>query len=361
MGFGSGERAGLCSQGCAQRGDTLGPSHCPAPHGRSPGPPPRGPGCVRVPALHGAGAELSSILRFAFQQGQKRTPGLEEPEGAGPGSLKDGRLGSSHPPLGEGASSRVGGAPPARATPCPPSGPRARSSIHSLRLLEPSGGPKTQTESMNGKREEKQRPFPLPASPPPPRLPPGRASPARSDRGRGGGTAGAAAEGSSLAGDSAIYKLWSSRIKRAERSPLLLEPRSLAGPLPSDFDFITPPPPPAGGLAGAGVGAVSARAALPKVRLLTSERPLLSMNGSGSLGTVWQRGYRRHRLLLDAGGGGGGGVSEQQLRLKGKLSKFQAARESRSREHMRPKARCARADRLAHSRAHTQTHTHTRT
>ena len=214
---------------------------------------------------------------------------------------------------------------------------------------------------MNGKREEKQRLFPLPASPPPPRLPPGRASPARSDRGRGGGTAGAAAEGSSLAGDSAIYKLWRSRIKRAERSPLLLEPRSLAAPLPSDFDFMTPPPPPPppGGLAGAGVAAVSARAALPKVRLLTSERPLLSMKGSGSLGTVWQRGYRRHRLLLDAGGGGG--VSEQQLRLKGKLSKFQAARESRSREHMRPKARCARAHRLAHSRAHTQTHTHTRT
>lgn len=26
------------------------------------------------------------------------------------------------------------------------------------------------------------------------------------------------------------------------------------------------------------------------------------MNSSGSLGTVWQRGYRRHRLLLDAGG-----------------------------------------------------------
>ena len=104
---------------------------------------------------------------------------------------------------------------------------------------------------MNGKREEKQRLFPLPASPPPPRLPPGRASPARSDRGRGGGTAGAAAEGSSLAGDSAIYKLWRSRIKRAERSPLLLEPRSLAAPLPSDFDFMTPPPPaPTPGRAG---------------------------------------------------------------------------------------------------------------
>ncbi|MXQ92571.1 hypothetical protein E5288_WYG005738 [Bos mutus] len=60
------------------------------------------------------------------------------------------------------------------------------------------------------------------------------------------------------------------------------------------------------------------------------------MNGSGSLGTGWQRGYRRHRLLLDAGG-----VSEPQLRLKGKLSKFQAAGERRSRQVHAPTARCA--------------------
>lgn len=60
---------------------------------------------------------------------------------------------------------------------------------------------------------------------------------------------------------------------------------------------------------------------------------------------------------------GRGGVSEQQLRLKGKLSKFKAAGETRSWEHMRPKARCARAHRLAHWNTRARTHTlkHTRT
>lgn len=161
----------------------------------------------------------------------------------------------------------------------------------------------------------------------------------------------------SLAGDSTIYKLQGSRTKEADRSsPHSPQPQRLPGPLPRDFDFSHPlQPPRPGGLAGAGVGAVSAGAALPKVRLLTSERPLLSMNGSGSLGTGWQRGYRRHRLLLDAGGG----VSEPQLRLKGKLSKFQAAGERRSRQAHAPTARCARAHGRAHSRTRTHAHSDT--
>lgn len=85
------------------------------------------------------------------------------------------------------------------------------------------------------------------------------------------------------------------------RHPQPPQPQRLPGPLPRDFDFI--PSPPRAGWQVRGWEPSPAGAALPKVRLLTSERPLLSMNGSGSLGTGWQRGYRRHRLLLDARGG----------------------------------------------------------
>lgn len=151
-----------------------------------------GGGCVPIPALGCSGAERSflSVLRFSIA-GAEKTPRVEGHERAGPCSLKSGRLGSSRPHGGEGACPCLGGARLTRATsPQTWWSPRA-GSIHSLRLPEPSGGPKTPTESMNGKGEEKQRLFPLCASLPPPLLPPGRASPIQSDKGRAGGTAGA--------------------------------------------------------------------------------------------------------------------------------------------------------------------------
>ena len=202
-----------------------------------------------------------------------------------------------------------------------------------------------------GKREAKQRLFPLPASPPPPLLPPGRASRA----GAGalpGARPGEGGRAASLAGDSTIYKLRGSRTKEADRSPPAPQPQRLPAPLPRDFDFIPQAP---GGLAGAGVGAVSAGAALPKVRLLTSERPLLSMNGSGSLGTGWQRGYRRHRLLLDAGG-----CPSRSSGLKENSPSSRQPGSAVPDKHMHPQPG-ARGHTGGHTRALAHTHTQTRT
>lgn len=162
---------------------------------------------------------------------------------------------------------------------------------------------------------------------------------------------------SSLAGDSTIYKLQGSRTKEADRSsPHSPQPQRLPGPLPRDFDFSHPlQPPRPGGLAGAGVGAVSAGAALPKVRLLTSERPLLSMNGSGSLGTGWQRGYRRHRLLLDAGG-----CPSRSSGLKENSPSSRQPGSAVPDKHTHPQPG-ARGHMGGHTRALAHTHTQTRT
>ena len=69
-----------------------------------------------------------------------------------------------------------------------------------------------------GKREAKQRLFPLPASPPPPLLPPGRASRAGAGA-MPGARPGEGGRAVSLAGDSTIYKLRGSRTKETDRSP----------------------------------------------------------------------------------------------------------------------------------------------
>ena len=69
-----------------------------------------------------------------------------------------------------------------------PSGPRARARFHSLRLAEPSGRPKTQTESMNGEEGSEATSISTPRFPapsPPPSWP--------REPGRGGGAAGCAA------------------------------------------------------------------------------------------------------------------------------------------------------------------------
>ena len=81
LGFGRGERAGLCSQGCAQGGDPLGPSHCPAPRGRSP-PCGYGPG-RRAVAQAASASRLSMVLgpsaaRFCVL---RSSGGRKEPRG----------------------------------------------------------------------------------------------------------------------------------------------------------------------------------------------------------------------------------------------------------------------------------------
>lgn len=88
--------------GSAEGGDTLGPSHCPAPRGRSPlcG---YGPGCrpalaawaSRLSRAQGPGAAQLCFLRAL--QAQNRPPGMEVQERAGPCSFKGGPLASSHP------------------------------------------------------------------------------------------------------------------------------------------------------------------------------------------------------------------------------------------------------------------------
>lgn len=153
---------------------------------------------------------------------------------------------------------------------------------------ERSGGPQTPAESVNGKRGAEQPRQSAPCSPARRPLPHRGARATPSGRGRGGGPAGACAGGRESGWRLALF-IYSGAPGQ----------RGRVGPHPHPASA---PPSPLPGLAGAGVGAVSAGAALPKVRLLTSERPLLSMNGSGSPATVWQRGCRRHRLLLDAGG-----------------------------------------------------------
>lgn len=155
-----------------------------------------------------------------------------------------------------------------------------------------------------GKREAKQRLFPLPASPPPPLLPPGRASRAGAGALRGARSGGGGGGALRVWLETALFINSGAPGQRRQigvRHPQPPQPQRLPGPLPRDFDFI--PSPPRAGWQVRGWEPSPAGAALPKVRLLTSERRLLSMNGSGSLGTGWQRGYRRHRLLLDARGG----------------------------------------------------------
>ena len=166
--------------------------------------------------------------------------------------------------------------------------------------------------------------------------------------GRVGGTAGACKTGRESGWR--LHYLYTPVLQdkegRSESSPSP-SPSTSPGPSSGGFDFVTTPR--GGGLAGAGVGAVSAGAALPKVRLLTSERPLLSMNGSGSLGTVLAT-----RLQTSSPPVGRGGVSEQHLRLKGKLSKFRAA------GRVVPESTCTPKCQV-HSDTHTHTHAHTST
>lgn len=180
---GGSEGAGFSCWRCTEGGDTLGLStalrHVAAP----PPPPPRvatGLGGRQAlahsparlppppPTVRGLSTAPFSCFRACVTQG-KRPLGLEGRERAGPWPFKGGHWGPlPSPPPRPGCLSPHWRSDPAGVTSSRTGGPRARASIHSLRLSEPSGGPETRTESMNGERLGKQRLLPLPASPPPP-------------------------------------------------------------------------------------------------------------------------------------------------------------------------------------------------
>lgn len=213
-------------------------------------------------------------------------------ERAGPCSPEGGHVENCHPHRGEGAGAREGG-PPLRGRQLRRTWWSPRAGINPFTASPGrSGCPKN--ESVNGKREAAKlrlsTPRPLPAEG-------GRLGVTRAGAGPCGGVRWGRESGWRQ------HYLYGPQLQDKESRSEPPRPRQRLPPRSPSLRFRRPPPhPPRGGLAGAGVGAVSARAASPKVRLLTSERPLLSMSGGGGRGTVWQRGYGRHRLLLDAGG-----------------------------------------------------------
>jgi hypothetical protein len=110
------------------------------------------------------------------------------------------------------------------------------------------------------------------------------------------------------------------------------------------------------------VGAVSAGAASPKVLLLTSERLLLSMKGSGSLGTALAT--RLQTSSPPVGRGREGGCPGSIAGLKENSLSPSSRGEWFLRAHAPPKVKCARThglDTRAHSHTLVCTHAHTRT
>lgn len=157
-------------------------------------------------------------------------------------------------------------------------GARRNPSIH---CDSQSQGPMTAAESMNGKREKKKNPTSIstPCFPPPASLP------AVSTRHKVMGEGGVGACESGCKSGWRLYYLYTPGLQDKEgrsESPPFRSPS--VAPIRSSAALISLPPPPRAGRCGGGNRLSGSSVA--KVRLLTSEPLLLSMNSRRRLGTA---------------------------------------------------------------------------
>lgn len=143
----------------------------------------------------------------------------------------------------------------------------------------------TLAESMNGKKKKNHHLFPLSACRPLPPFPPSQPDVKRRRGGGGGGEGGVGVCESGCKSGWRLYYLYTPGLQDKEgisESPPFCSP-SIA-PIRSSVALISLPPPPRAGRCGGGSRLRGSSVA--KVRLLTSEPLLLSMNSSRRLGTA---------------------------------------------------------------------------